>query len=294
MKITSSNFDSIKTEMMKKILVPIDFSEYSEYALQVAATIAKQQNAEIIVLHMLGLSEAVLTKDESQEVAEAVYYMKLAEKRFKTFLDREYLKGIKVSETVQNYKIFSEINEVAHENDVDLIVMGSHGVSGLREEVFIGSNTEKVVRTSDIPVLVIKNPGDDFKMKEVVFALDFKMENLRSYRNAMKLFETMDANVHLLYVNLPGDRFKSSGQIEERVKEFLFKADSGNLDMYDKVVYYSDYTVEGGVFNYSNKIDADVIAIPTHGRRGLAHFFSGSIGEDIANHANKPVITFKI
>ncbi|MEB3344997.1 universal stress protein [Aquimarina gracilis] len=279
---------------MKKILVPIDFSEYSEYALQVAATIAKQQNAEIIVLHMLGLSEAVLTKDESQEVAEAVYYMKLAEKRFKTFLDREYLKGIKVSETVQNYKIFSEINEVAHENDVDLIVMGSHGVSGLREEVFIGSNTEKVVRTSDIPVLVIKNPGDDFKMKEVVFALDFKMENLRSYRNAMKLFETMDANVHLLYVNLPGDRFKSSGQIEERVKEFLFKADSGNLDMYDKVVYYSDYTVEGGVFNYSNKIDADVIAIPTHGRRGLAHFFSGSIGEDIANHANKPVITFKI
>ncbi len=279
---------------MKKILVPIDFSEYSEYALQVASTIAKQQNAEIIVLHMLGLSEAVLTKDEGQEVAEAMYYMKLAEKRFKTFLDKEYLKGIKVTETVQNYKIFSEINEVAHENDVDLIVMGSHGVSGLREEVFIGSNTEKVVRSSDIPVLVIKNPGDDFKMKEVVFVCDFKIENLRPYHNAMKLFEAMGANVNLLYINLPGDQFRSSGQMEERVKEFLFKADAGNLEMHDKVVYYSDYTVESGVFNYSNKIDADVIAIPTHGRRGLAHFFSGSIGEDIANHANKPVITFKI
>ncbi len=279
---------------MKKILVPIDFSEYSEYALQAAATIAKQQDAEIVVLHMLGLSEAVLTKNEGQEVAEALYYMKLAEKRFETFLDKEYLKGIKVSETVQNYKIFSEINEVANENDADLIVMGSHGTSGLREEVFIGSNTEKVVRTSDIPVLVIKNPVEDFRMKEVVFACDFKIENLRSYHNAMKLFDAFDANIHLLHVNLPGERFRSSDQIEERVKEFLFKADPGNLEMHDKVIYYSDYTVEGGVFNYSKKIDADIIAIPTHGRRGLAHFFSGSIGEDIANHADKPVMTFKI
>ncbi len=279
---------------MKKILVPVDFSEYSEYALHAAALLAKQQNAEIIVLHMLGLSEAVLTKNESQEVAEALYYMKLAEKRFESFLDKEYLKGIKVSETVQNYKIFSEVNEVAHENDADLIIMGSHGTTGLKEEVFIGSNTEKVVRTADIPVLVIKNPIEDFKIKEVIFACDFKIENLRSYHNAMKLFDTLGANVHLLYVNLPGERFKSSGQMEERVKEFLFKADSGDLEMYDKVVYYSDYTVESGVFNYSKKIDADIIAIPTHGRRGLAHFFSGSIGEDIANHADIPVITFKI
>ncbi len=279
---------------MNKILVPVDFSEYSEFALQAAAVIAKQQQAEIIVLHMLGLSEAVLTKDEGQEVAEAMYYMKLAEKRFDTFLDKEYLKGIKVHEVVQNYKIFSEINQVAHENNVDLIIMGSHGVSGFTEEVFIGSNTEKVVRTSDIPVLVIKNSGIDFTMNEIVFACDFNIENVRPYINAMKLFRSMGANVHLLYVHLPGEQFKSSNEIEENVKEFLFKADQGNLDMLKNVAYYYDYTVEKGIFNYSNKIGADLIAIPTHGRRGLAHFFNGSISEDIANHSNKPVMTFKI
>ncbi|AXT62287.1 universal stress protein [Aquimarina sp. AD10] len=279
---------------MKKILVPVDFSKYSEYALEAAAVFAKQHDAEIIVLHMLGLSEAVLTKNEGQEVAEAVYYMKLAEKRFETFLDKEYLKGIKVTETVQNYKIFSEINEVAHENNADLIVMGSHGVSGLREEVFVGSNTEKVVRTADVPVFVVKNSVGDFKIKEVVFACDFKIENLRPYHNAMRLFNALGANVHLLYVNLPGEKFKNSTQMEEKVKEFLFKADAGNLEMHDHVVYYSDYSVESGVFNYSKKIDADIIAIPTHGRRGIAHFFSGSIGEDIANHSDKPVLTFKI
>ncbi|TPN87499.1 universal stress protein [Aquimarina algicola] len=280
---------------MKKILVPIDFSEYSEYALEVAAILAKKQNASIIALHMLGLSESIFTKNEAEEVSEAIYYMKLAEKRFSTFLDKDYLEGIEVTEMVQNYKIFSEINEVAKDNDVDMIVMGSHGVSGLREEVFIGSNTEKVVRTSNIPVLVIKNKPENFTLNKAVFACDFKIENIRPYHNAMRLFETLGVDeVHLLYVNLPGERFKSTDQIEENVKEFLFKADAGNLEMYDKVVHYDDYSVEDGVFNYSNRIQADLIAIPTHGRRGLSHFFSGSIGEDVVNHATKPVVTFKI
>jgi nucleotide-binding universal stress UspA family protein len=60
------------------------------------------------------------------------------------------------------------------------------------------------------------------------------------------------------------------------------------------VHYISDYTVERGVINFSNTIGADLIAIPTHGRKGLSHFFEGSIGEDIANHSALPVITFKI
>ncbi len=278
---------------MKKILVPVDFSEHSKYALQVAASIAKKQNAEIIVLHMLGLSEAVLIKNEDQEVAEAMYYMKLAEKRFDTFLDEEFLDGVKITETVQNYKVFSEINDVANDHDVDLIVMGSHGSSGL-SEVFVGSNTEKVVRTSTIPVLVIKNQFENFEVQEAVFACDFKIESVLAYHKAMQLFKLFDANIHLVYINLPGEQFRDSIAIEERIKEFLFKVDLGALDSFEKVTIHNDYSVESGIFKYSQKVNADMIAIPTHGRRGLAHFFNGSIGERIANHANIPVVTFKI
>ncbi len=278
---------------MKKILVPIDFSDHSDYALEVAAFLANNQNAEIVVLHMLGLSEAILTKDDPQDATEAMYFMKLAEKRFKTFLDKEYLKNIEVTETVQNYRIFSEVNDVAKEHGVDLIVMGSHGASGFTE-VFVGSNTEKVVRTSDIPVLVVKERMNDFDIKDAVFACDFKIENIKAYHDAMRLFKSVNATIHLLYINLPGERFKNTLQMEEKVKSFLYKAGEGSIDNFDKVVYYNDYTVESGVFNYCKKINADVIGIPTHGRRGLAHFFNGSIGEDIANHSNKPVVTFKI
>ena len=280
---------------MKKILVPVDFSPYSTNALKVAADIAKKQNAEIVALHMLGITEAVLIKNEDQEVAEAIYYMKLAEKRFETLLSEDFLEGVKVTETVLNHKVFSEINEVANDMDADLIVMGSHGTTNLREDVFIGSNTEKVVRSANVPVLIIKEEIDEFQLNNVVFACDFKLENLKAYHNAMDLFMALDAEVTLLYVNLPSEFFRSSGEIEDRVKDFLFKADAANMnEMLKRVVYWSDYSVEKGIFNYSNRVDADAIAIPTHGRRGLAHFFNGSIGEDIANHATRPAFTFKM
>ena len=167
---------------MKKILVPVDFSKPSAHALQIAARIAKQLNAEIIVLHMIGISEAVLAKDEGQEYEEAKYYMNLARKRFKPFLNQPYLEDIKVREIVQNYKDFKELNKVAQEQHIDLIVMGSHGTSGLGD-FFVGSNTEKVVRSSDVPVLVVKMPNPDFKIEHIIFACDFKEDSILAFKN---------------------------------------------------------------------------------------------------------------
>lgn len=278
---------------MKKIIVPVDFSEHSDFALEAAASIAKKQDAEIVVLHMMGLSEAIVNKNGAKDVMEGVYYMKLAQKRFEEFLNKEYLKDIKVTDVVYNYKHFNEINDVAKEHDADLIIMGSHGTSGLNE-IFVGSNTEKVVRTSEVPVLVIKNRVREFQFENVVFASDFGNESMKSYKKAMKLFHLFDAKVHLLYVNLPAERFRSTPQMEEKAREFLLSVDSGDYEDLNNVVYRDAYTAEEGIFSYSNQINADLIAVSTHGRRGLSHFFFGSVGEDIANHSDIPVITFKI
>ena len=278
---------------MKKILVPVDFSNHSEYALEVASAFAKKYDAEIILLHMLGLSESVLTKNEGQEVAEAMYYMKLAEKRFKTLESKAYLEGVLVSEIVQNYKDFNEINEVAKDQGADLIVMGSHGSKGI-SEVFVGSNTEKVVRTSEVPVLVIKEQISDFKVHKVVFACDFKTENILAYRKAMRLFQRLGTAVDLVHVNVPSTAFKSTTDIEKRAEEFLAIADFEAPIHPDEVAYLSGHSIEQAIFDYGKKVGADALAIPTHGRRGLAHFFYGSLGEAIANHAKLPVFTFKI
>lgn len=278
---------------MKKILVPVDFSPRSEYALKVGATLAKRHDIGLVVLHMLGISPAILTKDDSQEAMEAMYYMKLAEKRFNDFLEKEYLKGLKIETTVQNYKLFHEIDDVAKEFGCDLIVMGSHGSSGLKE-VFVGSNTERVVRSSEIPVLVIKHEEDNFRAENVVFANNFDKKSVKAFLRAKKFFEATNTNMKLVYINTPGDGFRSSGEMEERVLEFLHEANVSDQFGLEDVDYYNAYSIEEGIFAYSNKIHADLICIPTHGRKGLAHFFSGSISEDLVNHSELPVLTIKM
>lgn len=278
--------------MMNKIIVPIDFSKHSEYALETAAILAKKNNAEILALHMLEIANNILIDSDDEQNMQAVFFMKLAEKKFKEFLERAYLKDIKVTPIVKHFKVFREVNDVAKEHNADLIVMGSHGASGLAE-ILVGSNTEKVVRHSETPVLIVKQKPTNLQFETVVFACDFSEEMIQPYIKACQFFENSSSTLKLLYVNLPGERFKNSSEMEATVANFLEKAD-GNLNKLNEIHYVSDYTVEEGVLTFANLIGGDLIAVPTHGRKGISHFFSGSIGEDIANHSTLPVITFKV
>jgi len=277
---------------MKRIIVPIDFSEHSEYALETASNLASKYGSELIVIHMLELSNAIISAASESLNEEAVFYLKLAEQKFDAFLDKPYLEGIKVTPIVKHFKVFSEVNEVAKELDADLIVMGSHGSSGVKE-VLIGSNTEKVVRHADIPVLVIKHNPILLDFENAVFASDFSDEAISPYLNAKVTFDKLGAKLHLVYVNSPDGSFKSSTEIDKCVSSFLKKAE-GDLTSLSSVNIVSDYSIEKGILNFANVIGADVIAVATHGRKGLAHFFEGSISEDLANHSTLPVMTFKI
>ena len=277
---------------MKKIIVPIDFSEHSEYALETAASIAKKFNSDVYVLHMLQLSNAIITASADSLNEEAVFYLKLAEQKMETFLDRPYLKGVNVIPVVKHFMVFKEINELVKAQDADLIVMGSHGASGAKE-VFIGSNAEKVVRHAEIPVLIVKHNPILVEFDTIIFASDFSQDSVESYIKAKSIFNKLDAKVQLVYVNTPNSDFKSSVEIDQLISKFLKIAEC-NLDMFKDVAVVSDYSVEQGILNYANRAGADLIAVATHGRKGLAHFFEGSISEDVTNHSTLPVMTFKI
>jgi len=273
---------------MKKIIVPIDFSEQSEFALEAAAQLADKHGAEIFALHMLELSDTLTNTDDAVQQQQAVLFLKAAEKRFHSFLDKPYLNGIKLTPIVKHFKVFDEINEVAQKHKVDLVVMGSHGADGLNE-IFYGSNAEKVVRNSEIPVLVIKSRIQHLKIENLVFACDFEEESLSAFSKARDFADSLSAKLDLVYINTPGNDFLSTKDAYERITQFLAKANVGL-----EVQIYSDYSVEKGILNYSAENSADAIAISTHGRKGLSHFFMGSIGEDVANHSKLPVVTFKM
>ena len=273
---------------MKKIIVPVDFSEQSEYALKVATTLAKRYQAEIYVMHMLELEEDTTYTIEMIYQEQTASRLKLAEKQISKFLDKSYLEEVQVTPMIKHHKVFREINKVVEEQGADLIVMGSHGIEGLKE-MFVGSTTEKVVRHAKIPVLVIKHEYSDFKIDRFVFACDFSLNNAMTFQKAKAFADLFSAELDLVYINTPGDNFLSTGDIQDRIAPFLNKA-----KVIAQVNIYNDYTVEKGILNYCENTLADAIGIPTHGRKGLAHFFMGSIGEDVANHAKIPVVTFKM
>lgn len=273
---------------MKTIIVPVDFSQQSEYALKVAASLARKHSAQIIVLHMLELNYAMISSSEAYHPEQTVFLLKAAEKRLQDFLDKAYLEGVTITPVIKHYKVFSEVNDIAEKHEADMIVMGSHGTDGL-QEIFFGSNAEKVVRNADVPVLVVKKDRPDFKIGTFAFACDFREDCLEAFRKAKAFADKLGAEFRAVYINTPGDHFLSTSDINEQIAKFLKDAKVGM-----EVDHYSDYSVERGVLNYAESMGADLIGIPTHGRKGISHFFMGSIGEDIANHSGIPVITFKI
>lgn len=277
---------------MKKIIVPVDFSIHSENALKTAAHIAKRENSEIVVVHMLELSSALISQSENFTQQQTAFYLRLAEKRFEEFLDKDYLSGITLTPIVKYFKIFSELNDIAKEKSADLIVMGSRGASGLKE-IFVGSNTEKVVRSSSIPVLVVKEVPITSDFKTALFASSFSDNHVTPYSKARKLLKGFGCRLQLLNVNTPYAKFRSTKEQQKRVAEFLQKVD-GNLDDMNNVAFVSDYTVKEGILEYANLNGVDLIVMATHGRKGINHFFEGSISEDVANHSTLPVMTFKI
>lgn len=274
---------------MKRILVPTDFSEHAEDALKVAAQIAKKNNSEIIILHMLELPHQ--TNDAivgGISVPESMLFMKKANEMLDQISARPYLDGIEITEIVKMDKPIHGITQISDEHDIDLIVMGSHGSSGV-EELLIGSNTEKVVRNSEIPVLVIKKDISNFNAANIVFASDFSEEAKKPFEKLLSFTKLFDSKIHLVTICTPNS-FKPTHVAEKAINEFV---DQFNISNYTTQIY-NDTNIEKGIINFSNKIDADIIGMCTHGRTGFAHFFNGSISEGLVNHAVRPVITLKI
>jgi len=274
---------------MKRILVPTDFSEHAEDALKVAAQIAKRNNSEIIILHMLELphqaNDAILG---GISIPESMLFMKKANEMLDEVSARPYLEGIEVTEIVKMDKPIHGIIQISKDHDVDLIVMGSHGSSGV-EELLIGSNTEKVVRNSEIPVLVIKENISNFNATNIVFASDFSEEAKKPFEKLLNFAKFFDSKIHLVNICTPNS-FKPTHVAEKAINEFV---DQFSITNYTAQTY-NDTNIEKGIINFSNKINADIIGMCTHGRTGFAHFFNGSISEGLVNHAVKPVITLKV
>lgn len=280
---------------MQTILIPTDFSEQANNALEVAHAIARKSNATLKLLNIIEAPGAgtfntmgeITTIDPLDNVYMVEMMDNMKKRMNKIVLDPKYSDvGIKSEVTIGN-----PFNSIANEistSKVDLVVMGSKGSSGI-EETLIGSNTEKVVRRAKCPVLTIKNKIDINITKDIVFASDFREKEDNVMESLVKFQTLFGARLHLVKVNTPNN-FTSDRELKVRMREFADRHSLQNVTFN----IYNDAVEEDGIIYFADEIKADVIALATHGRTGLMHLLSGSIAEDVVNHAKRPVWTCRI
>ena len=275
---------------MKKILVPIDFSKPSEYAAKMAAKIAKKTSATVYLIHMIELPSGVIDMGSNSKfsIPESMLYLRKTKEKVLEYKENFFSEDIKVEYFIKKNNPFEGIKKYAEKIDADLIVMGSKGHSEF-EEIMIGSNTEKVARTSTIPVLIVKRDAKKFKLKKLVFASNFKKEDKAVFNKFIDFAEQFNSKIHLLKVNTPSN-FESTREAKEKVLDFIkdYSLPKHSINI------YNDTSVEKGILNFSKDINSDLIALCTHGRSGLSHLFSPSVTKNLSKKALKPMLTIKV
>ncbi|HEY0654357.1 MAG TPA: universal stress protein [Chryseosolibacter sp.] len=279
---------------MKKILVPTDFSMQAQWALEVAIDIARRSKGQIILLHIVEQPTADSFNVEGQVMDEEgwedrLFTLKLIEKNRAQLKQAAKLAedaGVSVTYEMRLGNPFHGMKTVITERDADLVVMGTSGRSKF-EETIVGSNTEKVVRFAKCPVLTVHQKPTGKEFSNIVYATCLN-ENERAFATVVKNAQEMyGATVHVVRINTPMN-FQPDYVVKKTMEVFARKL---LLENYTLNVF-SDRSEEEGILHFAKSIDADLIAMATHGRTGFAHVLVGSIAEDVVNHASKPVLTY--
>ena len=276
---------------MKKILVPCDFSDSAVQAFIFALQIVQQSKGEIILLHVIELPVLHMTMLGPTLYFEENYLKDIkvsAEKNFKELKAKWTNDGIKVRSLIAQGPTTKTITRIAEENKVDLIVMGTKGATGF-EEFLVGSNTEKVVRFSPLPVLAVRKSHELSHIKNIVFptTLDPNQNKLLTHIKALQNF--FSARLHLLLVNTPHNMKRTIDE-KDMMEGYAKDFDLQNYTINTR----NDFYESDAIMNFTVKIKADMIAMGTHSRKGLAHLFSGSVAEEVVNHMDCPIWTYSI
>lgn len=283
-----------------RLLHPTDFSECSERALPLAVRLAEAHNAEFHALHALVLHAA----DESDVERLWERLGEEARTQLQAIGEGRTLRVIPAIE--RGISAAPVILDYASENDVDLIVMGTHGRRGVRRWL-AGSVAEEVVRLASCPVLTVHGERDveeAAEIREIVVPVDFSSHSRLAVEHARELAKTLDARVSLVHV------------VEQSVyPDFYLPVQSSGLDLAElrqtaaeRLRQLADeaLTAERAgavevrvgrtvpeIIDFLEVREAELVVIASHGLQGLERVLLGSVTERVVRRAPCSVLTVK-
>ncbi|NCA77559.1 MAG: universal stress protein [Alphaproteobacteria bacterium] len=276
---------------IRSILVPTDFSELAESALKVAIAIAKRQRAKIILLHVIDnyayLQPSEVFLHEIRIMPDIKSHHEESMKELAGKISEQI--EIDVDVQVEEGSPADVICRVAAKKQINLIVMGTHGMSGLRK-FFIGSESSRVIKNSFCPVLTIPGNWQKTDFEKVLYPVRIASRAVEKYFYARPIIEKNNSKVTLLGLA----EQQNSAELEEvvlltdQVKAQMF---ADHVQFRTNLVRSSDFPKT--IIDSAIEFESDLIILSSTIDHNVKAFFLGPFAQQVVNHSTLPVLSIK-
>lgn len=276
---------------MKTILFPTDFSKSAIHASHYAAMLANIYEARIILLNV-DYIPMIPANHHSQEAQKSVTVsLKKAQEDLEVFKN-QFIEETNMNphrvlqQVVYGYPADKIVQEANHLN-ADMIVMGTKGASHFLDK-WLGTNAQKVMKNADCPVWIIPQKAKIQHPKKVMYAADFKEDEMLATQKVVEITEPLDAfckviHIHDIFESI--DKATANEQVTTINKEFkennVFARNLNRVDIIE------------GLEAYMESFKPDVLALAVHEKSFLENFFNESITKHFVHISELPMITFK-
>lgn len=281
---------------MRNILLLTDFSVLSGYAKSLADKVASSLDATLHILKIVDIPSSIELTPEGDLIGGMGSDLSgfISEKEDSDLIMQDWKRALKstVKDSVVYGSILHTVKEYSCVNEVDLIIMGTNEVSGLKE-VLSGSLTQQIILNNRIPVLSLKCDRGNIDFSDFLITGDFEQKDPMDFDIIKSLQKVFDSKIHVLCINTK-QRFKTTAESLACMKKFVAINGLENVEYH----IHGDQSIEAGIVNFANNYDAnheldiDIIAVEKKNKSTLNYWFTGCEAIEYVNHIYRPMITY--
>jgi nucleotide-binding universal stress UspA family protein len=279
---------NLKSNAMKKILVPIDFTETSENAFVYALEMAKSHEAELILLHAF---ELPIVDSQVTPINFAEIYTSLELANTNQFEDElqklnaiakgHNAENIVLSHIMMDGDLLFCVKEVIKQENIDFVVMGTKGASGWFES-FIGTNTCSIISDVWVPVLSVAQETKYSKIETIGFTTCYKEDEIHALNEVVALAKKLGARVKCLYVK------KSDSEVKGESIAYWESIFENEKDLEFFIIPSED--VESTIEDFIINQNIDLLAMVTHKKNFFTRLFTTSTTQKMSQHSKTPIL----
>jgi len=297
---------------VKRILVPVDFSEPSQRAVEYGLSLALQFNARLVLTHIVPSSTALIYTFPTESFAFEKEQAKYAKSMLPDLVPEEYRERIDLQTIVKVGEVRSELLGLVKDEKIDLVVMGTHGRKAF-ERFFLGSLTERMLRKLNVPILTVSNldPARELHMAgpvplgHVLYATDLSENAESGLKFAIELARDTGARLTVLHVLQAlqtiywgAEAGYLGNELESIREDALSRLRLSIPDRGCEGVRLNTLMTEGDAYREITRIadeeKADIIIMNLQGKTLAERALLGSTAERVIRSAHVPVLSIPI